>query len=334
MFMARRKRFIIVAAAGVPLLIALALEIRNRIRRPTVSVIEGAVIASANEPELQRPISSAKVLVSAAGTAGESVSEVSGLFRVKLEPPAVAGDPIQLTVTHPDYLPFVTSAPAGQQIHVIRLTQAPAVPQAGVREGKEQSLSNMRIRYTTSSTATTIAGTAVRTFTVRNQANVPCDRQPPCSSDERWKAKVDSLTLDAGEQKQFRNVRVSCIAGPCPFSALESDRFSRGGRVITVSVKNWSDPVTYLVEAEVVQTTQSETVRHTYPAIFARSMNFTLPPDASGLTIEGDLNGSPIVFPLGPQLRLSWATCRSVTAREGSKQIRCELKPGYRFTEK
>jgi hypothetical protein len=334
MFLPRRKRFIIATIAALPILIALAIEIRNRVRRPTISLITGAVIAAQDDVELQRPISDVKVLASARGITGESATEVSGLFRLKFDPPLPAGEPVQLTVTHPDYRTFVTSVPASQEVLIVRLTPAPPVSRAGAGERKSQSISNIRIRYTTSSSMTTIAGTAVRTFTVRNKANVPCDRQTPCSPDHRWKATVDSLTLDAGDQKQFRNVRVSCIAGPCPFSALESDRFSRGGRVITVSVKNWADPVTYLVEAEVFQTAQSEMVRYTYPAIFGRSMNFTLPPDASGLSIECDFHGSPIVFPLGPQLRLSWAKCRSETGRDGSKQVRCQLEPGYRFTEK
>jgi hypothetical protein len=139
------------------------------------------------------------------------------------------------------------------------------------------------------------------------------------------------LTLDAGDNKNFRNVRVSCIAGPCPFSAIESDRFSRGGREITVSVRNWSDRVTYLLEAEVVQTMESEMIRYTYPVMFGRSMNFTLPGTGTGPVIEADVDGSEIVFPLGPQLRLSWATCRLETGADAAKQYRCELKPGYRF---
>jgi hypothetical protein len=146
---------------------------------------------------------------------------------------------------------------------------------------------------------------------------------------------VDSFSLDAGEQnKQFRNVRVSCIAGPCPFTTIEQDRFSRGGRTITVSVRNWSDPVTYLLEAEVVTTMETELIRHTYPVTFGRSMNFTLPAVATGLSIEAEVGGSEIVFPLGPELRLSWATCRFETAAEGAKQFRCELKHGYRFHQR
>jgi hypothetical protein len=60
-------------------------------------------------------------------------------------------------------------------------------------------------------------------------------------------------------------------------------------------------------------------------------MNFTLPALAKGLSIEAEVDGSEIVFPLGPELQLSWATCRFDSGPEGTKQYRCELKAGYRF---
>jgi len=148
-----------------------------------------------------------------------------------------------------------------------------------------------------------------------------------------WKVegKRRHTVAGCGRTPQFRAVRVSCIAGPCPFTSIESDRFSRGGRSITVSVRNWSDRVTYLLEAEVAETLENDLIRHTYPVTFGRSMNFTLPAAANGLTIEADVAGSSVIFPLGPQLRLSWASCRSETGPEGTRQYRCELKQGFRF---
>src|SRR4051794_40953499 len=74
--------------------------------------------------------------------------------------------------------------------------------------------------------------------------------------------------------------------------------FARRGN-ISVSVRNWADRVTYLVEAEVAETRDNELAGHTYPVIFGRSMNFTLPSAANGLTIEADVAGSPILFHSG-----------------------------------
>ena len=47
---------------------------------------------------------------------------------------------------------------------------------------------------------------------------------------------------------------------------------------------------------------ESELIRHAYPVTFGRSMNFTLPAVASGPSIEADVDGAQIVFPLGPEL--------------------------------
>ncbi|HZN24249.1 MAG TPA: hypothetical protein VFB75_08470, partial [Burkholderiales bacterium] len=135
------------------------------------------------------------------------------------------------------------------------------------------------------------------------------------------------------DKKQFRNARVSCIAGPCPFTAIHADRFSSGGRVISAAVRNWGDPVTYLMEAEVIQTMDSDLIRHTYPVTFGSLMNFTLPPPAQGPAIEAEMDGLQIVFPLGPKLKLSWAVCAQQTGAGGAKLYRCELNPGYRFKQ-
>ena len=241
------------------------------------------------------------------------------------------GDLIQLKVEHPDYRPLAITTSVTDEPYVIRLTSASREADAAP-SGRQTRLSNVRVRYAIESTSTTNVGTAMRTFDVVNKGNVPCAGHPPCSPDGKWKANIASFSLNGGEKNQeFRNVRVSCIAGPCPFSAIEVDRFSHGGSSISVSVRNWSDSVTYLLEAEVAQTMESEMIRHTYPVTFRRSMNFTLPPRASGACIEADVDGSQIVFPLGPELRLSWAACHIESAPDGMKQYTCELKPGYRF---
>jgi hypothetical protein len=328
---AGRRTVARVTAVALVLLVALVLVVKRSPRVEKVAVVVGAVLADNEDWRLQRPIRNATVTESSGDTVRKVQSEASGLFTIRLEPAVVKGDLIRLKVEHPDYRPFAITTPVTDEPYVIRL--APAARQVDAAPSARQTrLTNIRVRYAIESTSTTNVGTAVRTFDVVNQGSVPCAGHPPCSPDGKWKAKIGSFSLNLGEKNQeFRNVRVSCIAGPCPFSTIEVDRFSRGGPSISVSVRNWSDSVTYLLEAEVAQTMESEMIRHTYPVTFRRSMNFTLPPRASGTCIEADMDGSQIVFPLGPELRLSWAACHVENAPAGTKQYTCELKPGYRF---
>jgi hypothetical protein len=171
----------------------------------------------------------------------------------------------------------------------------------------------------------------VKTFQVVSIGNKPCD-QPPCSpGGGKWKAAIGSLSLDAGEGNEFRNPRVSCIAGPCPFTRIELAALSQDRRYFKVSVRNWSDTTTFLLEAEVIHRMTSDMVRESYPVIFGRALNFSLPAEAEGPSIEAEIDREAIVFPLGPGLFLRWADCRSEVDKDQSRTYRCELKPGYRF---
>ncbi|HYO81069.1 MAG TPA: carboxypeptidase regulatory-like domain-containing protein [Bryobacteraceae bacterium] len=317
----------LIIAGVLVVLFVVVWRIRSKVQY--ISVITGAVIAQHANPHLQRPVASAAVMLQSGTLAWKTESGPSGLFRVRLDPAVAWGEPIQLRVSHADYQPFSVMTSAGEQIHVVRLTASRV--NMSIPAASYTTLSNIRVRYATRSRTTSTVGAAVETFQIANAANVPCERRAPCSPDGKWKATVGSLTLQAGEQKHFRNVRASCIAGPCPFTSVESDTFSRGGPAITVSIRNWSDPVTYLVEAEVAQTMDSDMIRYTYPVAFGTTMNFTLPADASGPSIEAEVDGMQIVYPLGPELRLSWATCRFEAGADATKQYRCELKPRYRF---
>jgi len=139
--------------------------------------------------------------------------------------------------------------------------------------------------------------------------------------------------MDAGEGAQFRNARVSCIAGPCPFTRIDFDGFSRGGRTIKVSVRNWSDTTVFLFQAEVFHPQIDNIIRLAYPVILGSSLNFTLPPSAEGPSIEADVNGEDIIFPLGPKPDLSWAACNVSVDKNQAKFYRCDLKSDYRFRE-
>jgi hypothetical protein len=101
--------------------------------------------------------------------------------------------------------------------------------------------------------------------------------------------------------------------------------------VFHVAVRDWSDPATFLIEAEVVHPMTADIVRESFPAILGRTLNFTLPPEAEGVSIEAEVNGTHIVFPLGPDPCLSWAECNVNFEKDRTSTYRCELKPGFEF---
>jgi hypothetical protein len=218
----------------------------------------------------------------------------------------------------------------GDKLYIAHMVPIPH-PVRTASSRPQSVVANVMVRYSMKSTSAVNIGSAVKTFEVVNKGDVPCKNQHPCSPDGKWKASIASASLDAGEGNEFRNARVSCIAGPCPFTHIETDDFSHGGRIISVSARDWSDTTTFLLEAEVVHPMVSDVVRDSYPVIFGQALNFTVPPTAEGVSIQAELNGTAIVFPLGPNLFLSWADCNARVNADQTKVYRCELKPGYRF---
>jgi hypothetical protein len=241
--------------------------------------------------------------------------------------------PVSLSFRSPDYQPVeITRAldgAAAGQLWIVRMNPAPGLP--GVPGTHEIAVKDVSVRYSERTSSTVNVGSTAKTFTVPNAGNVPCAGHPPCSPDGKWKAAIGGITIDAGQGQQFTNARVSCIAGPCPFTRIESGAVPSPGRTIAVKVRNWSDTVTFLVEAEVTRDMSGDAIRRSYPAKNGRSMSFTLPATAEGPSIEADLGGTEIVFPLGPALQLSWAQCSLQVGANQTRLYRCELKPGYEF---
>lgn len=291
-------------------------------------VVSGVVLVRDNNPANQTPISGADVTAATASAMVSTKSDVSGLYRVSL-PPRSREEPIMLTFEHSGYLTMELTAPAGMLVVARMASSAPL--ETPVQKQAESVIATPRIRYSVKNTMATNIGSAVETFDVENTGNVPCNNSPPCSPDNEWKAASKSYTMDAGEGNDYRNVRVSCIAGPCPFTKIESETQSGNNRLLKVTVLDWSDPTTFLVEAEVSQTRVGDIVRQSYPVIFGSTMNFTLPPGAEGPSIEAELNRNDIVFPLGPDLILSWANCTMKVSPGQGQLYRCELKAGYQF---
>jgi hypothetical protein len=292
--------------------------------------LKGAVIRQDPDPDKQSPIADVQVIAISGSAVGSAKSDSSGSFNLTLSEGFHRRKFVTLRFRHPGYRPLDLSDAIGQ-LYVVRMQPNATEKHVESDHHPEVLISNVRVRYSVKTTTEMNVGSAVRTLQVANTANVPCSGRHPCSPDGKWKAAIGSTVLDAGQGDEFRNGRVSCIAGPCPFTRVEDESLADGGRVMNVVARNWSDTTTFLVEAEVVHPMVSDLVRESYPVIFGRTLSFSLPALAEGPSVEAEMNGDAIVFPLGPDLLLSWAQCTLGTSKDQSKVYRCELKAGYRF---
>jgi hypothetical protein len=304
--------------------------------RPRLTTIQGAVIRRAEDPPKQQPIAGVLVTASRGVVSASTQSDASGYFRIRFPEVIWPGQTVRLSFRQPDYHPLDMNLTMEFRSTARRLIVAALAPRAAevktVSTGPAQTISNIRIRYTVNTENEENFGGAVKTFTVENQGNIPCRRQGPCSPDGEWKAATASVTLDAGPENQFRNVRASCIAGPCPFTRIQTHSAADGGRMIVATATDWSDTATFLLEAEIFHTSIGSNVRESYPVIFDRTLSFTLPTDQEGVSIQAEINGAPMVFPLGGSVYLSWANCTVRTSgSQKSTVYQCELKPGFKF---
>jgi hypothetical protein len=326
MKMARGTSFWI-ALALVAGLIVVGIVVWRQHGKPVT--ITGAITVQDADPRKQLPISDVEV------TVGGSIepatkSDASGFFRLTLAKGLRRGQPIKLMFRHSNYRALDLPEFAGDKLYIVHLAPLSSnTPQAPNRP--LIAVGNVRIRYSIMSMRTVNVGSAVRTFEVENVGNVPCKGRPPCSPDGKWKASMASTSLDAGPGNEFQKTRVSCIAGPCPFTQVESDGSDSPSQKITATARDWSDPATFLVEAEVVHTMQSPIEHRSFPVVFGSALSFTLPTDSEGVSMEADIAGETIIFPLGPDLFLSWANCAARVNPDHTSIYRCELKPGYRF---
>ena len=321
-----------VAVVLVSAVVVAGIVVWSRIPKAHPVALYGAVIRQEADPNKEQPIADAQIIGSGGLATGTTQSDAAGYFSLTLKPGVKPGEAITLSFAHSGYRPLILQNVRGGGLIVARMLPLSLAPHpAPVSTRGIITRASVAVRYSQKTTSALNVGSAVRTFQVVNTGNVSCHGHQTCSPDGKWKAAIGSISVDAGEGNQFRNPRVSCIAGPCPFTRTIGNDFSDEGRMVKVSVLNWSDTATFLFEAEVYHPMVSETIRDSYPVIFGQALNFTLPPDAEGPSIEAEVNGSAIVFPLGPSLCLNWATCNVREDKDQTKVYRCELNPGYRF---
>jgi hypothetical protein len=325
----RKNAIWITASVGIILISALLLKLLHPQSRMPLTVV-GSVIKQDADTHKQSPIEDIEISAPLELGAGNAKSDFSGYFKIKLPLNIDPGEHILLRFRHPDYWPVDLSVVVNGQLNVVPMTPIHGEAESKL-SGAESVVANIQVRYTTEIATTENIGSGVKTFQVVNFGGVECDQHLPCSPDGRWKAAIDSASLDAGDGNVFQHARVTCIAGPCPFTKVDLDEFSRPARTIRVSVRNWSDTATFLLQGEVFHTQVRDIARMSSPVIFGRSLNFTLPADAEGVTMEAELDGSQVIFPLAAKPDLSWADCNVRTDQTQGKDYRCELKPGYRF---
>jgi hypothetical protein len=322
-----RASIIVAVAAGVAAIV-IGIHRRQRI------VLQGAVTTQDADPKKQQPIANVQITATTGFSVTTASTDAAGFFRIALPKGFRRRQSVKFNFTRPGYQPVELNEFVGDKLYIARML--PIVHEAP-SESDHQSdhheivVSNVRVRYSVKTTTEADVGSAVRTFQIVSAGNLPCNGRKPCSPDGKWKAAPGAASVDAGIGNEFRNARVSCIAGPCPFTKIEFEDLSQDGRILNVKAIDWSDTTTFLVEAEVVHPMVSDIVRESYPVIFGQALSFSLPASAEGPSIEAEINADSIVFPLGPSLFLSWAQCTLETSKDQTRVYRCELKPGYRF---
>lgn len=320
-----------VAASAVLVFGIAALAVVSALRTYVVSgtTIIGAVMTADPNPRNQVPISGATVRAVSRLAHGEAETDASGFFTINMLPGVTAGQVVSISVTHGDYKPIMTEVRKFDRPTLVWLD--PAHVKTAPPNQKEILISEVRIRYTVKVENIVTSGRQAKAFQAMNKGGKPCKRDSPCSPDGQWQAGVGSLILAAPEDGRFANVSASCIAGPCPFTRIDSTDLNDNGHTLRVTARSWSDTATFLVEADLTHSQVSDLVRQSSPVVFGPSLSFTLPGTAAGPSIEAELNGAYTVFPLGPALRLSWAICNQKENPDHSRLYSCELKQGYRF---
>jgi hypothetical protein len=340
--MTRTQRISLATALGLAALGAVAVSIRFAIKQaprliPSITLV-GEVLKDDSDPAQQTPVPGVSVTAAGGLVTETRKSDPSGYFSITLKPGVKRGETVVLTFKHPDYKTLeITTTEPGDQLYVARMQplhpETETTPKQNGAQAKIVEIKNLRVRYSSKEQSTVDVGSLAKQFSAHNTGNVPCRGRPPCSPDGSWAAARTTLPLDAGEGNEFHNVRVLCVAGPCAFTKIESTNFAHPARQITVSVLNWSDTADFLVEADVIRTMVTSAVQQSYPFIVGQTMSFALPPGSEGPCIEADLDGQYTVFPLGPDLILSWGTCSMQLSTDRNKIYRCQLKPGYRSQE-
>src|SRR5689334_6730526 len=335
----RIKIIVIVSVLVVLVAVGIALRVaRTGVPRmhPPIT-LEGSILNQDADPSKRTPIPGVTVTATRGETELVTQADPTGYFHLSFSGGIEGGKDLTLTFVKTGYKTVqMTPTNPGDQLYIVQME--PVEPPARlVRAQREQppakvtAIKDVRVRYSFKSESTISVSAVAKEFMAPNKGNIPCRNLRPCSPDGKWKATLTILPIDTDPGNEFRNVRVSCIAGPCHFLRIDPPAFENGGTKLKISVLNWSDTAAFLVEADVVRRMVTNVVRQSYPFILGNTMNFALPPTSEAVSIEANVDGKLIIFPLGPTLDVSWADCNVATSTGGDQTYRCQLKAGYQF---
>ena len=324
---------VLIAVVSIGIAIGVARKGVPRLNPPIT--LEGSVLRQDADPTKRTPLPEVTVIATRAQTEVIQKTDPTGYFNVAFSGGIESGADLTLTFVKTGYKTIqMTPSNPGDQLYVVQMepVAAPAQPRTAREQvpAKITTIKDVRVRYSVRDESTISVGAIAKEFMAPNKGNIPCRNLKPCSPDGKWKATLTILPIDTDPGNEFRNIRVSCIAGPCHFLKLDHPLVEHSTK-LKISVLNWSDTAAFLVEADVVRTMVANIVRRSYPFTLGNTMNFALPPSSEAVSIEASLDGKQIVFPLGPTPNLSWADCNVDASTEGDKTYRCQLKPGYEF---
>ena len=224
--------------------------------------LEGAVIHSAKDTHKQEPVADATITVSHGLVSTTTRSDASGYFRITFPQVIWPGEILSITITHPNYHPLsfewhIVFRSSLRRLMISELKPM-ATPPAPVSGKPPTVISDIRIRYTVAAPSEINIGSAVRTFQVVNQGNVPCNHQGPCSPNGAWKAATTPSPWMPAWATNIAMFAPRASPGPCPFTRI---RTRAQGRTIVATAEDWSDTATFLLEAEVFHTSIDSSVR-------------------------------------------------------------------------
>jgi len=173
---------IIAVVAGA---MAITLAIRMHHWSAGTTRLKGAVIIRDDDTRKELPIADVAVTASDGATSATTPSNASGYFDLPFKGGIWPGQTVTLSFRHPDYEPLDIKLQSSlrlsaKQLWVIRMVPTHEHSGAGLSK-PPVVMSNIRVRYTVNSQTEVNIGSAVKTFQVVNQANVPCVRGSPCS---------------------------------------------------------------------------------------------------------------------------------------------------------